>query len=76
MNQDAYNRFVTSMAAARVYADLAFESNDQRGTANIAIKQTRQNLEDAFDQLPEYARNEITAIEQQFKSKPASRENA
>ena len=54
------------------YPDVAFESNDQHGTVNIAVKRTRQNLEDAFDQLPEYARNAITAIEQQFKSKPAS----
>ena len=34
--------------------------------ADIAIKQTRQNLEDAFDQLPEYARNAILAVEQQL----------
>ena len=61
------------MTTARVYADLAFESNEQRGMVNIAIKQTRQNLEDAFDQLPEYARDAIVAVEQQLKPEPASR---
>ena len=61
------------MAAARVYAGLAFESNEQRSTVDIAIKQTRQNLEDPFYQLPEYARNAIVAVEQQLKPEPASR---
>ena len=52
---------------AFLLADIAFKSSEQRGTVNIAIKQTCQNLEDAFDQLPEYARNAITAVEQQLK---------
>ena len=55
------------------YADLAFEADEQRCTVNIAIKQTRQNLEDAFDQLPEYACNAILAVELQLKSRPARR---